>query len=328
MVGTKAIDVSVVICTRDRAEQLREVLSSFLLMQIPQELRWELCIVDNGSSDHTAGVIESFESQLPIRRVLEEEAGLSNARNRGVEVALGQYVCWTDDDVVLSPGWLSAYWQMIQTHPNAVLFGGPILPQLEAPTPPWFSRYADRWPLTTVLAKREFGPLPRRLSWEEGVSPWGANYAIRSDEQRKYRYDPQLGVSPRQRRLGEEADVIARVLSAGGEGWWVPAAVVHHKIPIRRQSRDYLYEYYVANGETLAYLEARHRGNHPMITGRKVRKLLEANRFKILFERSLLKSAYKICSALNIELRSLMFLQKVAVIDGVRAFRIAERSRG
>jgi len=101
--------VSVVVCTRNRADQLGEFLQSAAGLTVPPGLAWELIIVDNGSSDHTAEVVESFASQIPVRCVREDKAGLSNARNRGVDEAKGDYICWTDDDVKLDPKWLSAY---------------------------------------------------------------------------------------------------------------------------------------------------------------------------------------------------------------------------
>jgi glycosyltransferase involved in cell wall biosynthesis len=146
------IDITVLICTRNRADRLARALSSAAEMRIPQDLRWELIVVDNGSTDHTAEVVARFAARLPIRLVQESLAGLSNARNRGVSEARGRYICWTDDDVLIDPEWLASYSAAFARHPEAAVFGGRIEPLLEDPTPGWVARLADSWPLTTLLA--------------------------------------------------------------------------------------------------------------------------------------------------------------------------------
>jgi glycosyltransferase involved in cell wall biosynthesis len=223
-----------------------------------------MVVVDNGSSDNTAEVAGSFSDRLPIRVVREDAAGLSHARNRGVAEAAGTYVCWTDDDVILDPEWLAAYATAFARHPEASVFGGEIIPVLQPPTPKWFGRLADQWPLTTLLAEHNYGDKPVRLGFEQGIVPWGANFALRGAEQRRVRYEPALGVSPLQRRVGEEAEVIFQIMKAGGVGWWVPEAKVQHIIPVKRQTLRYVYEYYLSCGETAAYLERVWPGAHHM----------------------------------------------------------------
>jgi hypothetical protein len=78
------LDITVIICTRNRAPQLRQALESAARLRVPDDLKWELVVVDNGSSDGTAEVAASFKSRLPVRVIREETPGLSNARNRGV----------------------------------------------------------------------------------------------------------------------------------------------------------------------------------------------------------------------------------------------------
>lgn len=253
----EALDVSVVVCTRNRARQLGQFLQSMAELQTPDGLAWEVLIVDNGSSDETPDVIRGFADRLPISSVREETPGLSNARNRGVDEARGAYICWTDDDVLVDPQWLAAYVDAFKRHPDAVIFGGRILPHLEAPVTPWFDELKDTWPLTNLLAKRDFGDEETPLSLANDLMPWGANYAIRAAEQRSLRYDPSLGVSPDQRRLGEEADVLFRLSLNGAKGWWVPGSKVHHLIPASRQSLEYIVQYFRSHGETLAYLDSR-----------------------------------------------------------------------
>ena len=321
-----APEISIVICTRNRAAQLAAVLTSICDLVVPPDLVWELCIVDNGSTDTTAQVVESFVPRLPVRYLHEPVAGLSNARNRGVEAARGRYICWTDDDVEIDRDWLCAYAAAFRRHPQAAVFGGRILPTLEGPTPPWFAALADRWPLTTLLAARDFGDDVSPLSLDDGQVPWGANYAVRTAEQRGLRYDPKLGVSPDQKRLGEEAEVIFQILRNGATGWWAPDAKVRHIIPLRRQTRAYVYEYFFASGETLAYLESVAPGANHMRQSLAVPSLLDAGRARLRVRRALAMVFYAGCRALGANLRSLYCLKQIAFISGALIF--ARRAEG
>ena len=315
------LEITVVICTRDRAAQLASVLRSAAAMAIPDGLAWELCVVDNGSSDSTRDVVEGFRDVLPVRCVREDVAGLSHARNRGVAEAAGRYICWTDDDVQIDPGWLAAYAAAFRRHPEAAVFGGRILPKLEANGPDWFSALADRWPLTTVLAQRDFGDAIIPLTLEGGQTPWGANFAVRTVEQKQFAYDPYLGVSPRQKRLGEEAEVIFQIMQSGGTGWWVPDAKVRHIIPLRRQSRSYLREYFSASGETLAYLEHDAPGVNHMSISPAARAPAHFGRLALSARMTLAGALYVVCRLLGANLRSLYYLRRLAVLEGVQAYR-------
>jgi glucosyl-dolichyl phosphate glucuronosyltransferase len=252
------VNVTAIICTRNRASQLNHVLETACHLVVPSGLLWELIVVDNCSSDYTEEVIRSYVTRLPVRYLREEIVGISNARNRGVTEARGEYICWTDDDVSLDPYWLVSYVEAFERHAEAAVFGGRILPVLMPPTPKWFAMAKDNWPIRTVLAARDFGNEITPVTFREGRTPYGANFAVRAVEQHRHKYNPSLGTSPTQRRVGEETDVIYRILKEGGTGWWVPDAKVSHIIQPQRQTLRYIYYYYRNAGESFAYLQHQH----------------------------------------------------------------------
>jgi glycosyltransferase involved in cell wall biosynthesis len=251
------MDCSVILCTRNRAARLSEALTSLTRVNIPEGTTWELVVVDNGSTDSTAEVIRSFEGALPIRRVWQPEAGISNARNAGVDAAQGKYFVWMDDDVHVEPNWLAAFLEAFQRWPDAALFGGRITLVLQPPTPPWFLDAFDH--LKKRLAARDFGPDPIPLSIANDRIPYGACFAIRAAEQRLYRYDPKLGRAPGQNRSCEETEVVESLLKTNHSGWWVPAAGVDHIIPASRQTLEALINLYEGVGEDWAHLMLRDR---------------------------------------------------------------------
>lgn len=245
--------ISVVMCSRNRAEQLRRVLTTAAAMERPAGVAWEFLLIDNGSTDHTREVALSFADILPIRHIFEPEAGLSNARNRGVNEAKGDYICWTDDDVMIDQGWLKGYASAFARHPEIAYFGGPIELHFETEAlPSWFQE--NRPALGILLAERVLGDNEIALNPDTGDMPFGANYAVRAADQRRHLYDPALGVSPLQRRLGEESAVLHAIAAEGKPGLWVPAAKVLHIIPPHRLKLDYIIEYEQSAGETAAYL--------------------------------------------------------------------------
>jgi glycosyltransferase involved in cell wall biosynthesis len=296
-------------------------------MDAPEGVRWELVVVDNGSSDGTREAALIFSDRLPIRVVREETPGLSHARNRGAAEARGRYICWTDDDVILDRNWLVAYAAAFERHPEAAVFGGRITPVLQSPSPSWFLRFADRWPLTTLMANRNFGAKSVPLDITTGIIPWGANYAVRSAEQRQVRYDPSLGVAPHQRRLGEEAEAIYQILKPGAYGWWVPDAVVQHVIPCHRQTLRYVFDYFAAYGETIAHLEGARPGAHHLSSNESELRKLRGRPLVFRALGTVHALMFGITWLLGATRRSLHFLMRAGFYAGVAA-EAQRRPRG
>ena len=87
----KVMDLSVIICSRNRAASLARVLASAAEMDV-QGITWELLIVDNGTGDDVEKTVACYKAQLPLRMESEPKPGLSRARNCGVMNARGKYI--------------------------------------------------------------------------------------------------------------------------------------------------------------------------------------------------------------------------------------------
>ncbi len=99
--------VAIIICTRDRAESLRETLVAVGRCAVPPDVTAELIVVDNGSTDHTAAVVrETPLANLPVRYVTEPQAGQVRARNSGLHATGADVILFTDDDVRPPLGWI------------------------------------------------------------------------------------------------------------------------------------------------------------------------------------------------------------------------------
>ena len=306
--------ITVAVCTRDRPERLLAFLGSVEGLVVPPGLRWELVIVDNGTNDATAKVVERFASSLPIRRVKEAVPGISPARNRAVREARGDYICWTDDDVILDPHWLAAYAAAFARHPDAAIFGGKILRSMEEPVPRWVRKSLGCWQLDAVFVHRDFDQA-KEIGVSRDGTPWGANFAIRAVEQRQFEYDLDLGMSPNHNRSGEESDLMYRMLAGGCRGRWVPESIVHHAVPTSRQTWSYLHFYFVRAAETAAYPGIKFADQDG--TGRTMRRLSLMGSRRLYARMALIWTLFLGAKAAGLFPRSVRFLARAGFYRGV-----------
>ena len=262
------MDISILICTYNRAEELRRTLCGMCNLIVPNGLRWELLAVDNNSTDHTRTVILSFEGSLPIRYTAEHAQGRSNALNRGIEECSAPMILMTDDDVDVTPAWLASYYDAARRYPEGAFFGGKILTRWESTPPPWILENVD-W--LSSITRCDHGETPVILS--DTKRPFvGANMAIRKSVfDSGYRFRPDLGVrgdnrSTPARHGGEDGEFQARIIKGGLKGVYVPDSVVYHRERSYRFTRRYTRWYFREQGR-----DARRRegvqGLHPLWFG-------------------------------------------------------------
>jgi glycosyltransferase involved in cell wall biosynthesis len=112
---------SVVICTRDRPEELKRCLASLPLQTYPPR---EVIVVDNASRDQRTREVALAAGAVYVR---EDRPGLDFARNTGARHATASVVAYTDDDVLLHPKWLERLVAGFDT-PEIAAVTGLVLP--------------------------------------------------------------------------------------------------------------------------------------------------------------------------------------------------------
>lgn len=116
---------SVIIPTFNRAHLLGKAIQSVMDQTFTD---WELIVVDDGSTDHTAGVVHSFEDRR-IRYYYQENQELNAARNAGIDFSTGKYICILDDDDHFLPDHLECFYRNIISRktPVAIFRNGLII---------------------------------------------------------------------------------------------------------------------------------------------------------------------------------------------------------
>lgn len=190
---------SVVICTYNRATLLARALAS-LAAQTLDPARFEVVVVDNGSSDNTAAVTARYATgRMAVHYVYEHRRGLAHARNSGWQSARGAYVAFTDDDCILPPGWLATAERIAQTQPE--VFGGPYLAYFDISRPAWFKpAYGSSRPYDTA---RDLQPAE--------YLPGGNLFVHRCLAGEAYGFDPQLGMAGGALGYGEEVALVQQI---------------------------------------------------------------------------------------------------------------------
>ncbi|HEV3204256.1 MAG TPA: glycosyltransferase, partial [Gemmataceae bacterium] len=239
-------DVSVAICTWNRAKLLDQTLAEMRKLRLSANLKWELLVVNNNSTDETDEVINRYSKFLPIRPLFEPNAGQSNARNCAVQAATGDLMLWTDDDVLVDANWMVEYLKAARQWPDAAFFGGTIEPWFAVEPPNWIRRNLHH--LEHPFAIRRLGSDTRSFSPNE--YPYGANMAFRTRILKDYPFNPKLGLVQNDTIRGDEFNVIERLIKHGYKGVWVGSARVLHYIVPERLTRTYIWDYYRGYGKS------------------------------------------------------------------------------
>ena len=224
--------ISAVVCTRNRREHLRRAIAG-LLAQTLDRSRYEIVVVDNGSTDGTPSVVSSADGcGVRLRYVYEPRLGLSHARNAAIAAAEGDLVAFLDDDAVPAAAWLET---VVETFSRAdVRIGclqGHVEPVWAAPRPKWlvdgllgYVSVCDWSPEETVLGEHQFVvaanvTFPRRLLLDIGG------------------FSAALGRQGANLLSGEEEEVRRLIENRGFVTYYSPLASVKHLVHATRLTR-------------------------------------------------------------------------------------------
>ncbi len=240
------MDISVVICTYNRAASLKRALESLADMKVPDEVSWEVVVVDNNSSDGTRGVVDQFlGSSLKIQYIFEPAQGLSLARNRGIKESRGHIVSFIDDDVLVAQDWLLEVKKAFDSSRVACV-GGKVPLKQDLPFPDWWCKEYN-----PSLGQCEKGDQIFILdSASQGTVGIGANLSFRRSCFEQYgNFRSDLGRIGRSLLMGEDVEFCNRLRSHGELLMHFPRAVVYQCPDLSRVTKRYVLRWFFRIGE-------------------------------------------------------------------------------
>ena len=247
--------ISVVVPTYNRPRLLRRGLEALARQTLPTD-RFEVIVVDDGSSEPAGEAAAGVDGRLDLRVLRKTRGGLASARNHGAAAASGDLLLFLDDDIEPCAEFLEVHLEVHRRQEGAVALGSLPYPQDLHLTPflyylervrhyDLFLRYgsADRIPLPPVNGNSS---LPRRCFEEAGG------------------YDLEFSTYG-----GEDTELGYRLRLAGLRFVYAPRARgYHHHL---KNFEDYKRDMY-SSGRTLAALARRHpetfsRANLDIVAG-------------------------------------------------------------
>lgn len=235
-------DFTVAIRTYNSEASLPRVLDKLKTQVRVEDIKLEIIIVDNNSSDRTCEIIQDYQDNwnlpYPLKYYCEPHQGAVFTRQRAIKEAKGNFVGFLDDDNVPNDDWISQAYHFGQQHPVAGAYGGKISAQFEQEPPENFQEIA----VYLAIIQRGNDPFCYN-NRKGGVLPPGAGIVI--NKQAWLDTVPKqlflLGPTPNRLSLkGEDMEFLAYIQNAGWEIWYNPEQKIDHVIPSWRLERDYL----------------------------------------------------------------------------------------
>lgn len=252
------MDVTILICTFNRQRLLASTLDSLAAMHVPTDIRWNVVVVDNNSTDGTRAEVERRVSAFPapLHWILESRQGKAHALNTGLAASEAEVVVFTDDDVNVAPDWLAQAIRPLITRPDIDYTGGPVLPAWQTSPPGWIN--GNRGVLWGPIALLDYGTDPFIFEERRRI-PMGVNMAVRREL-----IDRVGGFHPGLERKGAslmgqgQAEFFFRTRRAGARGWYVPEMRLRHHVPAERLTRQYYRRWWYWKGVARARMQDLH----------------------------------------------------------------------
>ena len=236
-------DISIIICTYNRAQMLNDTLASWHKVD-KSNINVELIVIDNNSSDATADVVKAYQNSnnLAVAYFYESNIGLSFARNRGIKESRGHIIAFIDDDVYIDRHWLQEIRRIFNDNPDIHCIGGNSVPVFETVKPDWINDRLLKMYGATLSGNRE-----KPMHYPN--HPFGVNMAFRRIVfERAGMFNPRLGRIKKSLLSNEEKELFYRIDQMGLKTRYTPKAIIYHRVPEDRLQPDWIVKRYFGQG--------------------------------------------------------------------------------
>lgn len=209
------MNLTIIICTFDRHEELHKCLQSIVDSNIPDNI--DVLVIDNCPSKNCKSVVEQFSTIIVnLRYESVSTASLSLARNAGFQAARTDYVAYVDDDALINEQWVN---QLLKTLPfEFEAFGGPYTYHSNQDLPVWYPKETLEFGLTLST-----GTLPKNKYLS------GTNMVFKTSLLKQLGgFDENFGMSGTKQSYGEETELQIRVRKLGIDIYFDRNLIVSH----------------------------------------------------------------------------------------------------
>jgi len=209
--------ISIVVCTYNRKNLLKECLTSIYLQDYPKS-RFEIIVVDGGSTDGTKELCrEEFPS---VRLVIESKGELAHARNRGAELASGSIVAFTDDDCIVDKDWVKNLAAGFRFSRRIMGVGGPVYPL-----------YPEMIP-NKIYVKAALGLYCEGEELKLTQCIITSNAAFKKEIFNATKFNEKLAVTRKKKSLssGEDVAFCESIIRSGHQLLYTPYARAYHQV--------------------------------------------------------------------------------------------------
>ena len=258
------IEISVIICTCNRSNDLKDILDCLLNQKFEANWDYEVIIADNNSRDNTREVVESYMSKFKgnLRYLFEHRQGKPFALNFAIKEAKGRILAFTDDDCLLEESYLMSIYKIFREYDNDVgILGGKIFPRwINCSPPAWLNEIFAQPPeskdgkpnfnkitLQGVLGILDYGNKPFIIDCNQKNHNfhefYGANLAIKKNVLNEY------GYFNLKKTRSQDSEICLRLFKAGVKGIYAPNVIVYHKIRNSNITPRYYYKWCFNDGK-------------------------------------------------------------------------------
>ncbi len=228
--------ISAIVCTYNREFFLKKALDSLARQSLSAD-EYEIVLVNNNSTDSTELICKDFQKAHPdisFTYVIEEQQGLSFARNRGIAESKSDLVTFIDDDAWLERDFLKNTVEFMEANPEAASVGGVILLDYEDKEPSWMNKY-----MASLFGYFKYSD--ELVQFTSLDYPRGSNMTFRTSVFKEIGdFNTELGRVGKNLAGGEEKDIYQRIYKKGLKVWYLPEAIVYHAVPLSRTSEEFI----------------------------------------------------------------------------------------
>lgn len=196
--------VSVVVPVRNNQEMIEDCIVSLLDQDFPKE-EYEIIVVDNNSTDKTAEIIKKY----PVQYLFEGKIGRTKARNKGINKASGDIICFTDSDCMAHSNWIRELVRGFNDEEIGGIGGKSVGYEISNLTERYIELLYEEYNLSF-----RFNKIPQIMT---------GNAAYRS------RVLAEVGNFDESFETSEDFDLSARVFWSGYRMEYAPQAIVYHR---------------------------------------------------------------------------------------------------